>query len=133
MIMERASKMKRLLPQQTLDRIGLAFEMDFYRAVTAREPDHLAALEALATAYTKSGRFEDALRVDRRLAGLLPDNPIAHYNCACSLSLLGRPDESVDALERAIGLGYDDWKQLKKDPDLDNARRCARFRSLLAH
>jgi Flp pilus assembly protein TadD len=125
--------MKRILSQQTLDRIGLEFEVGFYRAVTAREPDHLAALEALGTAFARSGRHEDALRVDRRLAALLPASPAAHYNCACSLSLLGRADEAVDALEKAIALGYADLKQLRKDPDLANARKSERFKLLLAH
>ena len=125
-------KAKRLLPQQTLDRLSLDFEVGFFGAVAASEPENLRVLEALATAYTRSGRYEDALRIDRRLACLLPENPIAHYNVACSLSILGRADESIDALEKAIALGYEDWKQLRKDPDLANVRNHQRFRTLVA-
>lgn len=125
-------KAKRVLAQRTLDRLGLDFEVGIFEAFLGAEPEHLRALEALATAYTQSGRYEDTLRVDRKLANLLPANPVAHYNVACSLSLLGRADESVDALEKAIALGWSDFKQLKKDPDLENARKCERFRVLIA-
>jgi hypothetical protein len=50
------------------------------------------------------------------------------YNLACSLSLLKRIDESLQALQQAITLGYDDFEFLAKDPDLDTLRRSPEFR-----
>lgn len=122
---------RRLLPQITLDRLGLEFEIGFYENVVAREPEHLAALEALANAYTRAGEVEEGLRIDRRLVELLPENAIAHYNLACSLSLAGAVDGAVDSLERAMALGYRDLAYLARDPDLENVRKSQRYRELI--
>jgi len=124
-------KSKRLLPESTLEKIGLDFEVGFYESALESRPDHLGALEALANAYTRRGDVDDGLRVDRRITQILPENPIAHYNLACSLSLAGRIDEALVALERAVSLGYDDFEYLARDPDLANVRKDARYRVLI--
>jgi tetratricopeptide (TPR) repeat protein len=121
----------RLLSQESLDRLALEFEIGFFERVLAHEPHNLAALEVLGHAYTRAGEIEKGLEIDRRLAALLPRNAIVHYNLACSLSLLGRIDEALDVLRRAISLGYSDFEFLARDPDLVNVRRDARYLALL--
>ena len=88
-------------------------------------------LESLGNAYTRCGRIEDGLAVDRRLVAIIPKSPIAHYNLACSLSLLGKIDEAIESLEHAVRLGYNDFDYLEHDPDLANVRRDGRYRSLI--
>ena len=83
-------------------------------------------------AYTHVGRYEDGLRLDRRLSRLMPDDRMVHYNLACSLALLGRADEAFEVLARAVELGYDDPDHLRVDPDLDSIRDDGRFSALLA-
>jgi len=86
---------------------------------------------ALGNAYTERGDFKKGLEVDQRLSAILNDDPIVHYNLACSYSLLGLIDEAYVALKKAIWLGYDDLSHIKKDPDLENLRKDVRFDSLL--
>ncbi len=120
-----------MLSERTLERLALEFEIGFFEAVLRHEPEHLGALEALGHAYTRAGLFEKGLAIDRRLVAMLPESAVAHYNLACSLSLLGQLDGAFAALARAIELGYDDFDYLANDPDLENLRRDRRYRALL--
>ena len=86
---------------------------------------------ALGETYTRRGWYEKGLDVDRRLSQLRPHEPVIWYNLACSLSLLKRYDESLDALRQAIGLGYDDFEYMLKDSDLGALRQLPKFRRLL--
>jgi Flp pilus assembly protein TadD len=96
-----------------------AFEILFYENVVRRDRSSNEALELLGGLYSKYGMSKQALRIDRRLARLLPHDPRIRYNFACSLAILGRKREAVLELGQAIALGYDDWDWMKQDPDLE--------------
>ncbi|MCZ6596707.1 MAG: hypothetical protein O7B99_03620 [Planctomycetota bacterium] len=115
-----------------LERIGQDFLADILERETARHPDNLAALSDLAHALTLLGRLEDGLAVDRRLVRLEPENPVLHYNLACSLALLERTDEAFEVLHRAVEVGYDDLEHLLQDEDLANLRGDSRYDELVA-
>lgn len=115
-----------------LDALGLAFLAGILEAETRRYPSNLDALAELGHVYTRQGRHAEGLRVDLRLATLLPDNPTVHYNLACSQALLGRTKDALDSLEHAIELGYDDAGFLADDEDLASLRGETRFQALLA-
>ena len=97
-------------------------------SVTRKRP---SVVELLANLYTRVGRIDDGLKMDRRLVRLRPDSPVAHYNLACSLSLKNRKAEAIRSLRTAIGKGYRDWNWLMEDADLRNLRDYPRFRELL--
>ena len=109
----------------------LDFEISFYEGVLRNRPDFIDALIALGDAYTKRRRYKDGLNIDQRLAGLRPDDPIVHYNLACSYSLLKLADLCLRALRRAIRLGYRDFAFMHKDPDLEFIRKDPRYKELL--
>ena len=109
----------------------LDFEISFYEGLLQKQPDFINALIALGDAYTKRGRYEDGLKVDKRLAGLRPDDPVVHYNLACSCSLLKMADPAISALKKAIRLGYRDFTFMEKDPDLEYIRKDPRYKELL--
>jgi tetratricopeptide (TPR) repeat protein len=109
-----------------------AFEISFYESVLRHEPDYTDVMELLGGLYTKVGRIADGLEMDRRLVQLLPDNATAHYNLACSLALSARKPDALRALARAIELGYDDRRWMRKDPDLAEFRGDPEFERLLA-
>lgn len=109
----------------------LDFQMAFYEGIVRENPNFAEALIALGEIYTKKGRYEKGLAVDRKLAKLRPDNPIIHYNLACSLSLLGDITGSFQAIQRAIELGYSDFVFMDHDPDLSNLKRDQRFLELM--
>ena len=54
------------------------------------------------------------------------------YNSACCYSKLGRQMEGLDALADAFELGFDDFQQVRRDPDLEALRDHAAFQGLLA-
>ncbi len=109
----------------------LDFEIAFYEGLLEQVPDSIDVLMALGNDYTQQGFFEKGLGVDQRLCQLRGRDPIVHYNLACSFSLLGRVDEAIEALERAVGFGYGDFGYIQRDPDLANVRSDPRFVSLM--
>lgn len=109
----------------------LDFQMSFYEGILRRIPAYFDVLVLLGEIYTKKGLYKKGLRIDKKLAKLRPGNPIVHYNLACSHSLLGDLSSSLEALDRAIRLGYDDVIFMCKDPDLTNLRKDERFAGFL--
>jgi tetratricopeptide (TPR) repeat protein len=95
------------------------------------DPDYVPALMALAESCTRSGEHERGLALDVRLSRLAPGNPVVWYNLGCSHSLLGDMERSLEALRRALTLGYDDLEFMLKDPDLAAVRRTREFKVLL--
>lgn len=108
----------------------LEFEIKFYENILKDNPDFVEALIALGDAYTKNGRYEEGLKVDQKLAKLKPKDPVVFYNLACSYSLLKELDVSLEALRKAIKLGYDDFSYIQKDLDLENLRQDKRYKTL---
>jgi len=114
-----------------VERLGLEFSVEFHETARRHHPDDLEVLAELGHAYTRLGRHQHGLEVDRRLVALAPDNPTVHYNLACSLALLGQAEEAVGALEEAVRLGYEDLAHLLQDADLASLRELPRFRSVV--
>ena len=110
----------------------LDFEISFYEGILKENPDFVNALVVLGDAYTKRGRFQEGLLVDQRLAHLKPDDPIVHYNLACSYSLLETPGAALDALTEALRLGYRDFSFMERDSDLISIRKEPRYQELIA-
>lgn len=108
----------------------LDVQIRFLEGLVGRDPRYLEALQLLGDTYSERGRHADSLTVDRRLIRREPRNPQAHYNLACSYSLNGRVDRAVIALERAIALGYRDFRWLERDPDLVALRKHPRYRRI---
>jgi tetratricopeptide (TPR) repeat protein len=106
------------------------FEIKFFESVLKRSPAYTEVIELLGGLYTKQGRVDEGLRMDRKLVRLVPDNPIAHYNLACSLALKRRKADAVRALRRAVEVGYRDLDWLREDPDLASLRDYAGFHEI---
>lgn len=119
------------MPRKTKSEELLDFEIQFYERLLAAHPDFPDALIPLAEAYTRRGLHDKGLQVDLRLAQLRSEDPITWYNLACSYALLKQVDESLEALRRAFGLGYNDLSHLRRDPDLANIRQSPKYRQLV--
>ena len=109
-----------------------AVELSFLQKVAMRLPEDLEILQALADLYTKNEKFEEGLAVDIKLSQQLPNDDLVWYNLGCSYALTHNPDESFEALSKAIDLGYGDYDWMKTDPDLKNLHADPRFESLLS-
>jgi tetratricopeptide (TPR) repeat protein len=107
------------------------FEIGFFESVLKRDPAYTEVIEILGGLYTKHGRIADGLKMDRRLVRLLPSNPTAHYNLACSLALVKRKTDALRSLRQAIQLGYRDIEWMQQDPDLEGLKNDPGFKALL--
>ena len=107
------------------------FEIQFYESVLKRNPSYADVIEILGGLYTKHGRISDGLRMDRKLVRLLPTNPTAHYNLACSLALVKRKADALRSLRHAVELGYRDFDWMQQDPDLEGLKEHPDFIALL--
>jgi tetratricopeptide (TPR) repeat protein len=108
----------------------LDIQIRFMEGLIRRDPDYVDALQLLGDHYTERGRFTEGLHVDERLAQLQPDNSLVFYNLACSYSLTDQFDRALFALNRAIELGYRDFKWLARDPDLKKLRAQPAYQEL---
>jgi tetratricopeptide (TPR) repeat protein len=107
------------------------FEIELFQGLLNRNPNYVDVLKVLGNNLAAKGDREASLEVDRRLVGLRPNDAAAHYNFACSLSVLGRLDEAMDNLERALALGYENLEYLTEDKDLIPLHREPRFLRML--
>jgi len=81
----------------------------------------------LSTAYFRAKKFDEALKTLRDLEKINPSNPLLHYNLACYYSLTKQPLASLEALKKAVDLGYKEFQTLQTDPDLENLRKTTDF------
>ncbi|MCM8776149.1 MAG: hypothetical protein NC930_07380 [Candidatus Omnitrophica bacterium] len=109
------------------------FEISFYERLVKEKPLFVDALIPLAEAYTRKGLYRKGLKVDKLLSKLCKDDPIIHYNLACSYALLGHKKSALRALAEAIRLGYRDLGYLRRDPDLKNLHQDSKFQKLVAN
>jgi tetratricopeptide (TPR) repeat protein len=126
---KKSSVRKKLTRHEQRD---LDIEIGFLEGVVKRDAWYVEALQILGDDYTRRGRYRDGLRVDERLAQLRPEDSLVLYNLACSYSLTDQVGEALSALERALSLGYRDFKWLAEDPDLRNVRRHPLFQKIRA-
>jgi tetratricopeptide (TPR) repeat protein len=108
----------------------LEIKITFIEGVVRRDPKFVEALQILGDHYTQRGKYDHSLKVDQRLSRLEPRNPLVFYNLACSYSLNGDFGLAASSLEKALTLGYRDFKWLAKDPDLRQLRKHPVFRSI---
>ena len=108
----------------------LDVKISFLEGIVRRDPQYVEALQILGDHYTQRGRFDHSLQVDKRLSRLEPRNPLVYYNLACSYALNSELDRAAAALEKALALGYRDFKWLARDPDLRRLRKHPIFRTI---
>ncbi|MGZ5036703.1 MAG: tetratricopeptide repeat protein [Usitatibacter sp.] len=74
------------------------------RAIAAREPGFVPALQLLGTALSSAGRAQESLEWFERAAGLAPPTAALLHNRAQALLQLGRAAEARADLERAVAI-----------------------------
>ena len=121
------SKARRLTRKETRE---LDVKISFMEGIVQRDTNYVEALQILGDHYTQRGKYEFSLNVDKQLSELEPANPLVFYNLACSYCLNCELASAADALDRAINLGYRDFRWLSKDPDLTPLRKHPLYRRL---
>nr|XP_043633936.1 protein MET1, chloroplastic [Erigeron canadensis] len=82
----------------------------------------------------KSAKYEEALEKFESVLGSKPEldeASIASYNVACCYSKLNQIQAGISALRDAMQSGYEDFKRIRSDPDLENVRKSEEFEPLM--
>ncbi|ESR58816.1 hypothetical protein CICLE_v10018072mg, partial [Citrus x clementina] len=81
-----------------------------------------------------TGNYEEAREKFEPVLGSKPtpeESSVASYNVACCYSKLNQVKAGLSALEDALLAGYEDFKRVRTDPDLENLRASEEFDVLL--
>ncbi|KAL4514289.1 hypothetical protein Ndes2526A_g04008 [Nannochloris sp. 'desiccata'] len=114
------------------------------------EPDTARAAIAVGLKLTEANRWEEAQDYFERALNLpgtgikrFRDKPpqlsdgeriACMFNLACCQSRLGEEENIQNGLMAIAGCleaGYDNWQQLRSDPDLENLRKSEKFEGLM--
>ena len=118
-------------PKTSRKKDDIEFEIYFYEKILQDTPNFIEALSAIGDLYTRAGYWQKGLEADVRLSGLRPEDPIVFYNLACSYALLNQTRAALNALSRAVELGYDDFQYLLADDDLENLLKDAHVKAFI--
>jgi predicted esterase len=83
------------------------------------------------TEQFRDKKYEEAATSCRELIKLLPQDSGGHYDLACALARLGKPDDAFASLARSLELGYADAEHMQGDDDLAELRKDKRFAGLV--
>jgi len=109
----------------------LDFQIRFFEDLIRDDQEFIDALIPLADAYTRKGWFDKGLLLDKKLARLSPSDPVILYNLSCSYALLNQEQKALEALKRALDLGYQDLDWMEEDPDLAGLRGKDGYKELI--
>ena len=107
-------------------------ELCFYEDLCRLDAENWEARRLLADAYTRCGFWAEGLQQDLDLVSHFPDDPLVFFNLACSYSRCAQIANALQALSRAVQLGYEDWDWLLEDDDLEAVRSSEEFTHWLA-
>ncbi|MDI6788792.1 MAG: tetratricopeptide repeat protein, partial [Planctomycetota bacterium] len=80
--------------------------------------------------YLKEGNYAKAVESFLKALKDNPDDADVWYNLACVCSLMGKVDEGLGALKKAIQYGWSDFHWMDNDPDLATLRQDPRYKEI---
>jgi non-specific serine/threonine protein kinase len=95
-------------------------------------PDDGRALYLGGCSLCELGETEEGLRWASRALEMDPDEPVTHYNVACLYSIVGKLDQAVECLRKAVDLGFAHKEWIEHDSNLDSLHGHPDYRALLA-
>jgi tetratricopeptide (TPR) repeat protein len=102
-----------------------------YEKALSIKPDMTPALYALGITFTLKGGYYQAIETFKKIIANEPDNASAYYNIACVYSRQNKKHDAIEWLQKAVDKGYDNWNNLKTDPDMDTIKDEPGYRKLM--
>ncbi|TNE65710.1 MAG: tetratricopeptide repeat protein [Bacteroidetes bacterium] len=93
-----------------------------FNIALAFRPSDMHTNYLLAQAYQRTGRYPEAEKQYLKTIALDPGQPAPYYDLACMYSLLKKHDPGFEYLDNALRHGYQDYKWLQQDKDLEYLR-----------
>jgi TolB-like protein/Tfp pilus assembly protein PilF len=94
-------------------------------------PDDTRALIFGAGARAALGESEKAAEMAKQALALDSEDPALLYNVACTFSQIGKLDDAIDILERAVDKGFGQKEWIEHDPDFAAIRGTPRYDAIL--
>ncbi len=94
-------------------------------------PQHRHLQQRLAQSV-RSGKIDEMEAVCREGVALLPRDPTWQYNLACALAYRADKRPALEALDRAIEMGFRDYRAIAADTDLKQVAALPRFKELVS-
>jgi serine/threonine protein kinase/Tfp pilus assembly protein PilF len=122
-----------------LERLGRKKEAEHIRErmnVVLRQqleivPEDVRARILLASNLAAFGEADEAVRHLQTAVALRPNDGNTLYNAACTLGILHRKVEALEALKKAIAAGYGNLNWAARDSDLDCLHDDSEFRKIV--
>jgi TolB-like protein/Flp pilus assembly protein TadD len=105
--------------------------MDRIERRLALNPDDSRAIYLGADVLIRMGEKDKAMEWVKRLAATDRDEPASLYGIACLYSLIGRPEEAVYYLGKAVDAGFAHRRYLENDGDFDPIRNHPKYIELI--
>ena len=84
-------------------------------------PDQqIQILFKIAVRFAGEKQFDPAIDLFRKILVIAPEKPIIYYNISCLYARKNQNTEAIDWLRQAVAHGYDQWDNLRNDPDMKN-------------
>ena len=119
------------LGEQSKSEVAIREALEVTERYLDLNPDDARALNLGASGLAQNGEPAKAEDWVRRALAIDPDDAGVRYNAACVYARLGRNEEAIDSLERAVKYGFGHREWLEQDPDLNPIRDHPRFQALL--
>jgi len=103
---------------------------DYNKAIELN-PQSAEAYDNRGAAHVILGNYQQSLMDYDKAIELNPRNVKAYYNIACIYSLKNDAAQSCKWLKSSIEKGYNDWKQIKSDRDLDFIRNFRCYKEII--
>jgi hypothetical protein len=84
--------------------------------------DEFEKLNAQIVSFLQAKDYAKALETAQYMNNKFPANPIVLYNMTCIYSLMNEKETAISFLRDAVKCGWQDWKHMDNDSDLNNIR-----------
>lgn len=81
--------------------------------------------------FFKDRKYEEAAAVCVQIIDLAPRRPDGYYNLACAQARLGKTEDALANLKKAIECGYGEAAHMQADEDLESLHKDPRFAALV--
>lgn len=108
-----------------------AMAVDHLHRAVSLYPHHPHAYFYLGIAFWEQGNPDLSVEQFFRVIELAPQESAAVYNVACYYSIKGQPDLALTWLEKSFQAGFNQFKHIATDKDLDPIRHLPRFNDLV--
>ncbi len=99
--------------------------------ITQEQLQEAQRLMQQLAAQFQAKQYAEGAETCRELLAIVPKHPDTHYNLACALARLGKADEALASLGKAVEFGYDDGAHIEADDDFAPLRQDKRFGPLV--